>query len=129
MARRYSFPKSDRLFLQKEIDLLFNKGKSFVAFPLRVIYVLHQPAAESSNLAALISVPKKKIRSAVGRNRIKRLIRESYRLNKPDFADSVKAQNHYLLIGFLYLGDRIPTYKEIDNAVLKALTRLTNELK
>lgn len=128
MARRYSFPKSDRLFLQKEIDALFTEGNSFVAYPLRIIYT-GQPPASGSHAAVLISVPKKKIKKAVNRNRIKRLIRETYRLNRQQFSEYIETQDKYLLIGFVYIGNENPAYKDMEKAMLKALALLTGKLR
>ena len=65
--RRYTLSKEERLSWKRYIDLLFAKGQSFVAFPLRVVYL----AVEEETLAPvsiLVSVPKKKFRRAVKRN-------------------------------------------------------------
>ena len=64
--RRYTLSKEERLSWKRYIDLLFAKGQSFVAFPLRVVYL----AVEEETLAPvsiLVSVPKKKFRRAVKR--------------------------------------------------------------
>ena len=56
--RRYTLSKEERLSWKRYIDLLFAKGQSFVAFPLRVVYL----AVEEETLAPvsiLVSVPKK----------------------------------------------------------------------
>jgi ribonuclease P protein component, eubacterial len=128
LAERYSFPKSERIFLQKEIDALFSEGSSFSSYPLRVIYVEKQPAS-GSRAAVLISVPKKKIRKAVGRNRIKRLIRETYRLGKPSLLHSLEDKNKSLLIAFIYVGDGLTDYPTMEAAMAKALKTLTGKLQ
>ena len=84
--RRYTLSKEERLSWKRYIDLLFEKGQSFVAFPLRVVYL----AVEEETLAPvsiLVSVPKKKFRRAVKRNLIKRQVREAYRVRKYDLID------------------------------------------
>lgn len=84
--RRYTLSKEERLSWKRYIDLLFAKGQSFVAFPLRVVYL----AVEEETLAPvsiLVSVPKKKFRRAVKRNLIKRQVREAYRVRKYDLID------------------------------------------
>ena len=79
--RRYTLSKEERLSWKRYIDPLFAKGQSFVAFPLRVIYL---PLEEEMPARAsfLVSVPKKKFKRAVKRNLIKRQVREAYRTSK-----------------------------------------------
>ncbi|GHT76767.1 ribonuclease P protein component [Bacteroidia bacterium] len=117
-----TFKKLERISAQREIDLLFNEGSSFIAYPLRVIYLQKQPFSGARS-AILISVPKKRLKRAVHRNRIKRLVRESYRLNKHDFIDSISTEG--ILMAFIYVGNGIASYTEIEAAVLKALRTIT----
>lgn len=100
--RRYTLSKEERLSWKRYIDLLFAKGQSFVAFPLRVVYL----AVEEETLAPvsiLVSVPKKKFRRAVKRNLIKRQVREAYRVRKYDLIDPLTGKNKRMLVAFLYL--------------------------
>lgn len=119
MDSRHTFKKKERLFIQKEMDFLFEKGASFVVYPLRVVYVEKQPVS-GAEAAVLISVPKKKFKRAVKRNRIKRLIREAYRLNKHLLLESLRAKEKGLLIGFLFVGNELPEWKTVEVAVVKA---------
>ena len=94
--RRYTLSKEERLSWKRYIDLLFAKGQSFVAFPLRVVYL----AVEEETLAPvsiLVSVPKKKFRRAVKRNLIKRQVREAYRVRKYDLIDPLTGKNLSLI--------------------------------
>ncbi|MDR3250274.1 MAG: ribonuclease P protein component [Tannerella sp.] len=118
LPERNLFPKSERLSLKKDIERLFDKGQSFMSYPLRIIYV--SDFGESSSrqgVSVLTSVPKRRFKSAVKRNRIKRLVREAYRLNKNTFPLCEKR----LHIGFLYICNDILTYSDIEKAVIKAL--------
>ena len=104
--RRYTLSKEERLSWKRYIDLLFAKGQSFVAFPLRVVYL----AVEEETLAPvsiLVSVPKKKFRRAVKRNLIKRQVREAYRVRKYDLIDPLTGKNKRMLVAFLYLDKEI----------------------
>jgi len=94
-----------------------------VAFPLRVIYL---PVGEESPATAsiLISVPKKKIKRAVKRNRIKRQIRETYRMRKYDLTDPLKEKKESMFIAFLYLDKELHTYREMEKAMTKAIKLL-----
>jgi ribonuclease P protein component len=104
---------------------LFEKGLSFIAYPLRVVYISRQSVSDVE-AAVLISVPKKKMKRAVNRNRIKRLIREAYRLNKQLLLPNLQAKGQELLIGFLFVGNELPDWKTVEAAVIKALTVLNS---
>ncbi|MBE6300790.1 MAG: ribonuclease P protein component [Parabacteroides distasonis] len=121
--RRYTLSKEERLSWKRYIDLLFAKGQSFVAFPLRVVYL---PVEEESlvPVSILISVPKKRFRRAVKRNLIKRQIREAYRVRKYDLIDPLVKKNKRMLVAFLYLDKEIRSFVEMEKAMTKALTVL-----
>lgn len=106
------------------MDFLFEKGVSFIVYPLRVIYVENQSAL-SGEASVLISVSKKKFKQAVKRNRIKRLIREAYRLNKQGLLQNLQEKGKGLSIGFLFVGNELPVWKSIETALVKALNFLS----
>ena len=121
-AERKFFPENERLFLQKDIDRLFGSGQSFISYPLRIVFlqnVCHH--ASEAGISVLVSVPKKRIRLAVKRNRIKRLIRESYRLNKNETVACCKQQGKQFHIAFIYIDNDVMKYANIEKAVLKSL--------
>lgn len=124
--RRYTLSKEERLSWKRYIDLLFAKGQSFVAFPLRVVYL---PVEEESlvPVSILISVPKKRFRRAVKRNLIKRQIREAYRVRKYDLIDPLVKKNKRMLVAFLYLDKEIRSFVEMEKAMTKALTVLSSK--
>lgn len=123
MDKRYTFPKEERIYSQREIDTLFDRGTSFISYPLRIIYV-EQKTFSGSDIAVLISVPKKKFKKATERNRLKRLIRESYRLNKIPLSEFVREKDSGLLIGFLFVGNKLISFKEMEVSMKKALAIL-----
>lgn len=126
MDKKYTFRKEERISAQKEIDLLFNEGRSLISYPLRIVYVEKKPFS-GSDVAVLISVPKRKFKRAVKRNRLKRLIRESFRLNKNPLQELIKNKDSGLLIGFIFIGNEMSKYKEIESAMIKALNILTDK--
>lgn len=123
--RRYTLSKEERLSWKRYIDLLFAKGQSFVAFPLRVVYL---PVEESvAPVSILVSVPKKKFKRAVKRNLIKRQVREAYRIHKYTLVDPLTIQSKHMLVAFLYLDKEIHPFSMIEKAMVKALGILSNK--
>ena len=119
--RKFTFPKQERLSWKRHIDLLFANGRSFVAFPLRVIYLPVEEDALSARASVLISVPKKKFKRAVKRNLIKRRMREAYRIHKQELFDALANNRQRMLVAFLYLDKEILPFSEIEKAMQKAL--------
>jgi ribonuclease P protein component len=81
-TQRYRFTKEDRLKSRKAIESLFAQGKSFSIFPFRVVWK-HAGTAQPS-LQAGFTAGSKHFKKAVERNRIRRLMREAYRLQKAE---------------------------------------------
>lgn len=126
-GRRYTLSKTERLSWKRYIDLLFAEGESFVAYPLRVIYL---PVEQTMGVPVsfLISVSKKRFKRAVKRNAMKRLAREAFRLHKADFQDVAHTAGKELLLAFLYLDKEIATYADMEKAMLKAVRLLREKL-
>ncbi|GHV58128.1 ribonuclease P protein component [Bacteroidia bacterium] len=114
------FTKAERISIQREIDLLFSEGKSFTAYPLRVVYVERKPVSEIP-VSVLISVSKKRFKRAVKRNRIKRLIRETYRLNKSTLWESLASSGKDLLVAFIYIGNEVCDFEKMEEAMKKVI--------
>jgi ribonuclease P protein component len=125
--QRYTFSKEERLSWKRYIDQLFAQGQSFVAFPLRVIFLSSNEALPARS-SILISVSRKKIKRAVKRNRIKRQIRESYRLRKPELIASLEAKGKHLLVTFLYLDNEFHTFQQMEKAMSKAIRILQEKI-
>ena len=123
MNNRLTFRKAERLSLKRETDGLFNHGKAFISYPLRVVYLEQKPLL-GEKVSVLISVPKRRIKLAVNRNRLKRLIREAYRLNKSTLIKHFEEEENGLLIAFLFVGNELFDWKEIEAAMQKALVIL-----
>ncbi|MCL5246590.1 ribonuclease P protein component [Cellulophaga sp. 20_2_10] len=122
----FSYPKKEKLKSKKLIEELFKDGKSVSSFPVKLIYV--PCSLENTSLNVGVTVPKRNFKSAVDRNRIKRLLREAYRLNKHIVFNNID-QDFALL--FLYLGKKKPDYAEVEKSIIEALTKfykkVTNE--
>ena len=124
IKERFTFKKEERVTGTKRIEALFAEGKSFISYPLRVVYLVHEHC-ELTGCSILVSVPKKRIKKAAHRNRIKRQIRESFRLSK-DLVNDIKVElgEQSLDIAFVYVKDTLSNYNEIDKAMQKALKQI-----
>ncbi len=122
-----TFKKVERLNKKKYIQELFQKGSSFYLYPFKVLF-MHAPAGDDGNENVhhqiLISVPRRKFKKAVDRNKLKRRTREAYRLNKQFLNTPGK-----LLIAYIYTAKDILPYQEIENKLLLSLKRLAREVK
>lgn len=113
------FPKSERLHSRKLIKELFDKSSCFFLYPFKVIFL---PAGPGETNQVLISVSKRKMRSAVHRNLIKRRIREVYRLNKSILnADDQGTQKQ---IGLIYVSSDLMEYGDIQKKLIRILRKL-----
>ncbi|MGC1630731.1 MAG: ribonuclease P protein component [Gelidibacter sp.] len=95
-----SFKKIEKLKSQKLIEKLFSEGKSVAVYPLRLVY-LKTSFDDAVQIKTGVSVSKRNFKTAVARNRIKRLMREAYRLNKAKYFDNIPDQYAFMI---LYIG-------------------------
>lgn len=127
MDSYHTFKKEERISSKKEIELLFNQGSSYMSYPLRIVYVENKPLLDVP-VSILISIPKKRLKHAVKRNRLKRLVREAYRLNKSPLHSFLKQKNKGLLIAFLFVGNDLSSFVNIERAIKKILNILQDRL-
>ncbi len=120
--QRYTFKKEEKLKSRKTIEQLFKEGKSFSNFPFRVIWQFTEVSGDP--LQTGFAVSSKHFKKAVDRNRIKRLMREAYRLQKNDLQDHLKQQQKQLAVFIIYVGNEIPEYKFIFDKTTHMLNRL-----
>lgn len=95
-----SYKKIEKLKSQKLIEKLFSEGNSVVAYPLRLVY-LQTSFEDPVQIKTGVSVSKRNFKKAVHRNRIKRLMREAYRLNKSRYFNNIPEQYAFMI---LYIG-------------------------
>lgn len=82
--KKFGYPTQEKLKQKKEISFLFEKGKWRTCGNIRIISVKEDSIP---NQKVGVSVSKRNFKKAVDRNRIKRLLREAYRLNKNEFTN------------------------------------------
>lgn len=121
---RHTLQAFERLKLRKKIETLFRKGEAFSYFPIRVIYLLvPKESSEHAPVRIGFSIPKKRIRKATKRNRIKRLLKESWRLQKHLLYPFIP-ENHQLHCFFIFLGKEEFTFREAYTTVEQIAGRL-----
>jgi ribonuclease P protein component len=107
---------------------MFKEGKSFSFFPLRVLYMFPEPS--NDHLQCGFSVSTRHFKKAVDRNRIKRLMREAYRLQKNELGKDLKEKNKHMALFLIYAGNELPEYSLIFEKVgdaIKRLNKMINE--
>lgn len=119
--------KVERLDKKKIIEKMFAGGsRSFSVFPLRVVYL---PVEElEADASILISVSKRRFKRAVKRNRVKRQIREAYRVNKHELLNILVERKCQLAIAFIYLSDQLVESSIIEDRMRIALVRITEKM-
>ena len=101
-------------------------SRSFSVFPLRVVYL---PVEElEADASILISVSKRRFKRAVKRNRVKRQIREAYRVNKHELLNALAEKKCRLVIAFIYLSDQLTESSVIEERVKTALARIVEKV-
>ena len=120
MDNQCTLKKPERISAQREIDRLFSHGGTFVSYPLRIVYLKQMPFS-GAKVSILISTPKKKFKHAVKRNLMKRLIREAYRLNKTSLIEYCQEKETGFIIAFIFIGNELCPWKEIEAAMQKAI--------
>ena len=119
--------KVERLDKKKIIEKMFAGGsRSFSVFPLRVVYL---PVEElEADASILISVSKRRFKRAVKRNRVKRQIREAYRVNKHELLNILVERKCRIAIAFIYLSDQLVESSIIEDRMRIALVRITEKM-
>lgn len=106
---KFTFHKKEKLKSEKLIAQLFAEGKSLASYPLRLVY-LPINFEDGVKVKAGVSVSKRNFKSAVDRNKIKRLMREAYRLQKGSVFNNTSS-SYALMI--LYIGKDNPDFQTI----------------
>ena len=133
MKGTYTLGKDERVKSRKLIELLFTGGSSssFSAFPVRLVYTtvdntegewVHQPP-----LQMMVSVSKRKLKHAVQRNRVKRQVREAYRLNK-QLLDGKLPEGKSVIVGLIWLDHSLHDTPQVERKVINLLKRMGEKL-
>lgn len=123
MQKRLTLGKQERIKSRKAIEQLFRSGKSFSVFPYKVFYQWGQPASANPLLFG-ITAGTRNFKKAVDRNRIKRLTREAFRLQKEPLQQLLETQQKQLQVFFIYIGKELPDYESTQQKTALILNKL-----
>ena len=124
----FSFDKSQKLKSDKIIGQLFQSGKSVAKFPIRLVWMPVVSREVDSLFQIAVTVPKKNFKSAVSRNRIKRQLREAYRLNKSILYQSFTDPSIHYAMMILYTGKEAFAYAHIEHSLVRAMWLMVREV-
>ena len=136
MPKLFTYKKKDKLKSRKQTQYLFSKGQSIQVFPIKLIYTIEQTDPDDSNamiqsdgiVQAGVGAPSRTFRKAVQRNRVKRLLREAYRLEKPNFINQLNLANKRLNLFFLYIDAQVLVQAEVQSKLREALAILIKKI-
>ncbi|MBK0369698.1 ribonuclease P protein component [Flavobacterium agrisoli] len=120
-----TYPKKEHLKSKTAIGLLFTEGKSVSKFPLRLVYHT-QSSSEKPEIKVGVSVSKRYFKKAVDRNYFKRVLRETYRLNKHLIHDNC-AQSLSIML-FYQTKDRL-TFEEINTKTIQLFEKFRLQIE
>ena len=123
-----TFRKKERIVSHQLIETLFEKGDSqtLAAYPLRAVFLKKERQQGHAPVQILISVPKKRFKHAVDRNRVKRQVREAYRHHKQLISDIIPDDKE-LLIAFIWLSDSHCPSNEVEKRMVSLLQRIAKK--
>lgn len=126
-------PKGERLYLREEIERLHSCGRSFVSYPIRIVWlaepIVTQTPGEQAQVAVMTSVAKRRFKHAVDRNRIKRMTRTAYRLHKAPLWQAATQHHCTIRVALQSVAKTMPTYPELEQAVERAIARIVKEIE
>ncbi|HVX28450.1 MAG TPA: ribonuclease P protein component [Parafilimonas sp.] len=124
--KQFSFKKKERLKSRKQLDRIFTKGKSITAFPLKIFYEFSED--QDNIIKTGVGVSRRNFKKAVDRNRIKRLLRESYRTEKVELLNFLEQNKKQIALFFLYIDKTEPDYLFLKQTIQKAIKKLISEM-
>ena len=127
MDEKRTLSRGESLKSRGSIDRLFKNGKNIKSGPIVLLYNVEP--LDDFPVKIGVSVPKRRFKKAVDRNRLKRQIREVYRLHQNPLYSLMKEQQKQLSVFFIYRGSETFNYKALEGKIIVTLSRLETELR
>lgn len=127
-ARKYDLPRSQKLKSRVTIQQLFEAGKSIASFPIRVVWTsmsMPPTAVVAARVQVAVSVPTRYFKRANQRNRIKRQLRECYRLHKYVLLDALPPAAPHIALMLIFTAKTEQPYKLLERKTVELLTKLS----
>ena len=124
----HTFRKEEKLCSQKIMGDLFLSGNTFLCYPVKIVWKKLDVIPSQFPAQAGFSVSKRLFKHAVGRNRLKRLLRESYRLHKSHLYEMLNLTNSRIALMMVYIAREELPYSKIEPAITKAISRINEQL-
>lgn len=122
---KQSFHKYERLKSKKQIEFLFSNGKHLKSSPIKVIYFITEKNEIHTTNKAMFVVPKKLFKHATDRNKLKRRMKECYRLSKHELIAHFDSKHQVVLLSFIYTNKTLENYEQIRFGINKLLSKLS----
>lgn len=125
---RKTFAKEERLCSKLLLNSLFQNGSSFVVYPFRIV-LLSVDQALPTGVQVVVSVSKRKFKFAHQRNRIKRKIREAYRLQKGELLyPPIQQASINLILAIQYIANEDLPFEQLHSSMRKVLKKIAHEV-
>jgi len=130
MSKQFTLGKQQRVKSRKLIETLFSKGQRISVYPYRVFYLFHEKKTTENNLQFGAGAGTRHFKKAVDRNRIKRLTREAWRLQKNELERKLDLHPNGMAVFFIYTGKELPAFdfvKEKTALIIQKLLVIADE--
>ena len=126
MTKQFTLGKNERLKSRKQIELLFSSGKKITVAPFRIFFLISEQQdlnGQKGNLNFGVGVSAKNFKKAVDKNRIKRLTREAWRLQKNELKENLLASDRQMNIFLIYTANELPGFTFVKDKVAVILKK------
>jgi ribonuclease P protein component len=124
---KFTLGATERLKSRKTIERLFRDGRHFMLFPFKVYYLFSAAGEAAPPLQAGFAAGSRHFKKAVDRNRIKRLTKEAYRLQRGDLQQHLQVTHRSLVLFLVYTGKDLPAHSLISEKIGVILQKLIKE--
>lgn len=121
------FPSNERIKSKLILEQVYNEGALIKAYPIKIKF-LEIDALTDHTVQIVISIPKRIIKKATARNRIRRQLKEIYRLNKAQLVEKYQTKNKGLALFLIYTGKESPTFGHLENKLKELISKLEQDL-